>query len=265
MNKWIVGNILLLSLLTQGQEVAPRPIRGKPAGASLTDSLEMRVSKNLNTALLQFEFNPKDKISAESQSFDELVATQGAAAKPLKEVLTPSEADIFFQQVAKQKGIPFENIILSYCFDRAQAISRLLEINGYQSQKVFAEGLFIFDSALSHSGKVRWTSHVATTIQVLNDLGQAETQVIDPSLADHLLTLPEWFNILTQYTGMGCRGESGEVYGTGTEGCLFQVKSKYHYNGNDFSKDLVDWDKDNWKKSVDIMKLYYQAQILHGK
>ncbi len=232
------------------------------------DGIELRLLKNPNSNLIQYEFNSKNNIDPDSQNFDDVVAEQAANSTDLKMNLTQAEADKIFQLISRQKGIPFENVILSYCFDRAQAIDRLLEINGYQSQKIFAEGLFIIDDVFSHSGKIskkRWTSHVAATIQVLNELGEAETQVIDPSLADHLLKLPEWFNILTQYTKMSCKDDTGKTYGAGSSGCLFQEKSKYHYRGNDFSADLHGWDTANWEKTVNIMKEYYRGQILHGK
>jgi hypothetical protein len=264
---------LLVALSTSAQysPVTPRPLpsRGAPR-AQLTSAYGLELLANPETGLIQYSFFKTADLVSPKLTLDPLLFAnqetldlyQANISRPAKQILTETEAQDIFNFLTHQNGIPYE-YIRDNCFDRANAVSRLLEINGIESQKIFAHGIFIIDTPLSRTGMQRWTNHVAALIQIQNSQGTIETRVIDPTVSHELLSLSAWFTRLTKYTALGCANTDKltEVYGVGQNGCTFEIRSRFNYGAKDFKRGLTTWNATDWASTVSLMNTYYQDQV----
>jgi glutaminase-like protein len=107
-------------------------------------------------------------------------------------ILNERSADALFSGIASHREIPFA--FPEGCHAKAQKIAVLLEAKGIIGAKVFVEGKIFQGASPWHQGEF-WLFHVAPVILVEHE-GEARPYVIDPYLADRLLSYDEWIGLI---------------------------------------------------------------------
>lgn len=101
-----------------------------------------------------------------------------------------------FKELAAQEHIPF-NYVLDGCYARAHEMSWLLEKQGVSSGKIFIAGPLKAWDRFQPGWWVEWKGyHVAPVIAVRRG-DRIMINVIDPSVADKLLSMDEWLDLIT--------------------------------------------------------------------
>lgn len=104
--------------------------------------------------------------------------------------VSPQEAMALFQEFKDDEGIPFR-YAEDGCYARTFQMHRITEKKGIKMGSIYIEGDFNVKTPKSISPQAHWQYHVAPVIPVYTDIGQA-MMVIDPSLFDAPVTVPEW-------------------------------------------------------------------------
>lgn len=109
----------------------------------------------------------------------------------LRKVIPEKEAEELFRFLENQPDIPF-HFPEDGCYMRAHEMSRILEVNGIYSQKLFIFGKLYAEAPWAPTGWAKWDFHVAPVISVETPEGKLEQRVLDPSLFDHPVPVEEW-------------------------------------------------------------------------
>jgi len=111
--------------------------------------------------------------------------------------LTPQQAQSLHTEMAGQKDIPF-NYAPDCCYARAERMSQLMSDKGIPNAKTWAYGNLKPKKesgapVTAPNGKpIIWGWHVAPIVPVQSQSGEVVDMVIDPSLRNRPLTIPEW-------------------------------------------------------------------------
>jgi|SRR5581483_236343 len=139
-----------------------------------------------------------------------VVPCSAANLKPI----TQAQADAQFKRMAATAdSIPFD-YPNDCCYSRAHEMCRMMEEQGIDCGKVWnyqnpgppPGPPLVANTPNSPTGNVVWRYHVAPTVNVKGDDGVVRTEVIDPSMFDHPVSVDEWRaaqhapDSITQYT-----------------------------------------------------------------
>lgn len=131
-------------------------------------------------------------------------ALRAKGATSLRGAVPLAEAERLFQGAASA-DIPW-SFVADGCFFRAHTVAKMLEDQGVMSEKLWAitkGGDLIIDKDKSRNGYSVVVNHVATCVHVERPDGTRARMVIDPSVADRLLTEDEWLANMRSATGTG--------------------------------------------------------------
>lgn len=133
----------------------------------------------------------------------------------LLKVLTEKKAAAVFQQVAAMKDVPHA-FLEEGCVHRSHVIAKRLEDDGLFTEKIFAiptSGDLVIESKKAKLGFTVTIYHEAVVVHVHSQSGSGlERRVLDPSVADQPLTVPQWLSTMhpSPVTPMGDRVPDSE-------------------------------------------------------
>lgn len=137
-----------------------------------------------------------------SLRLQEALSAKGAGA--LRGAVPLAEAEQLCKAAASA-DIPW-SFVADGCFFRAHTVAKMLEERGVLTEKLWAitkGGDLVIEHDKSRTGYSVVVNHVAVCLHVEGKDGTRQRMVIDPSVADHLLTPEEWRANMRSAAGTG--------------------------------------------------------------
>ncbi|HTL13194.1 MAG TPA: protein-glutamine glutaminase family protein [Bdellovibrionota bacterium] len=181
--------------------------------------------------------------------------------KVLSHEISYTRAEHLFDVLANEHHIPFRYPD-DGCYARAHEMSRILEVNGVYSRKVWIFGdlhaATPYGPPFGAEGSVDWGWHVAPVVSVRMPNGTVQDMVIDPSLETQPVTYDTWRARMTSE-----RCPIVDVSASGGSGCSAYMTERFTYM-TDSDPHATAWSDADLAASNQTMADYLQIQHQRG-
>ncbi|MCC7442581.1 MAG: hypothetical protein IT285_13165 [Bdellovibrionales bacterium] len=180
-------------------------------------------------------------------------------SRSLRSTISSTEAARMWELLASSEHIPFRYPD-DGCYARAHEMSRILELNGIYSRKVFILGDLRADTPYAPGGSVDWRFHVAPVVNVLKPDGGSVEMVFDPSIMTGPVPFEEW---RARMTSAPCPQSTVEE-AMSTRSCNHYFTERFAYMDGLPDANATAWQPSDLSSSDATLREYLEAQRLRG-
>jgi hypothetical protein len=205
--------LTLLALLPAAPAPAATTAKPKPVSRAISTDFSVHYRRPGDTTWSEFASYPshEEAVAATKKLYGEgyqvtLLARTTLTRPPSRipksnvggtKAVSPQQAVAVFRWMAAQRDIAFR-FPIDGCYARAHIMCRRMQQRGLRPAKVWAfavskkEPLFVRTKNRPKTGYVTWGWHVAPILPVRLKSGKQTWSVIDPSLFQGPVTIPQW-------------------------------------------------------------------------